>query len=151
MRGLLSPPSHSRLALLGTLAPSAPCFGRFRCVKNNTQLFLTCYPVLEEIKTKANFGCSKASVFRGFCFYPSSNRGRQSAALPYRAKNMPPAYFFNALTVLKEIISTFGRNFKKHFASASAFCYLLENNYDCPSGKLWVMIGCAKLWCPSGS
>ena len=38
-----SPPSHSRCALLDTLAPSTSCFGRFRCAKNNTQLFLTCY------------------------------------------------------------------------------------------------------------
>ncbi len=45
------PPSHSRCASLDTLAPSTPCFGRFRCVKNNTQLFLTCYPVLQEIIT----------------------------------------------------------------------------------------------------
>ena len=35
----------------------------------------------------------------------------------------------------------------------SAFCYLLDEprcSYDCPSGKLWVMIGYAKLWCPDG-
>ena len=38
-----SPPSHSRCALLDTLAPSTSCFGRFHCAKNNTQLFLTCY------------------------------------------------------------------------------------------------------------
>ena len=30
------------------------------------------------------------------------------------------------------------------------FYYLFDNNYDCPSVKLWVMIGYAKLWCPIG-
>ena len=46
------PPSHSRCASLDTLAPSTPCFGRFRCGKNNIELFLHCYPVLKEITKK---------------------------------------------------------------------------------------------------
>ena len=60
------PPSHSRCASLDTLAPSAPCFGRFRCVKNNTQLFLTCYPVLEEIIAHLGlFRYTKSSALAG--------------------------------------------------------------------------------------
>ena len=40
------PPSHSRCASLDMLAPSTPCFGRFRFAKNDTQSFLSCYPRL---------------------------------------------------------------------------------------------------------
>ena len=99
------PPSHSRCASLDTLAPSTPCFGRFRCDKNNKQLFLSCYPVLQEIKTKALYGLFKSLGNPGLLFYPVSNRGRQSMALPYRAKNSHLGCFYNALTVLQEIIT----------------------------------------------
>ena len=43
----VSPPSHSRCALLDTLAPSTPCFGRFRCTKTTAQLFLLATTELE--------------------------------------------------------------------------------------------------------
>ena len=43
IRSNSSPPSHSRCTSLDRLSPSTSCFGRFRCAKNNTQLFLTCY------------------------------------------------------------------------------------------------------------
>ena len=49
----------------------------------------------------------------------------------------------------RSIISTFGRISKSTSHMRSAFCYLLDElrcSYDCPSGKLWVMIGYAKLW-----
>ena len=43
----VSPPSHSRCALLDTLAPSTPCLGRFRCTKTTAQLCLLATTELE--------------------------------------------------------------------------------------------------------
>ena len=65
-----SPPSHSRCALLDTLAPSTSCFGRFRCAKNNTQLFLTCYiSPLKNILLFVRHCCYKSVVVPGHVFH----------------------------------------------------------------------------------
>ena len=64
--------------------------------------------------------------------YPASYRGRQSIAFGVRAKNSPQDCFFNALTVLEEIISTFGRNLQKMLSFAGHFLLSLGEQLNLP-------------------
>ena len=89
-----SPPSHSRCALLDTLAPSTSCFGRFRCAKNNTQLFLTCYiSPLKNILLLVRHCCHKIVVVPGHVFHQALHLGRVGLAIGLRRNISVPQFF----------------------------------------------------------
>ena len=94
IRSNSSPPSHSRCALLDTLAPSTSCFGRFRCAKNNTQLFLTCYiSPLKNILLLVRHCRNKIVVVPGHVFHQSLHLRRVGSAVGLRRNISVPQFF----------------------------------------------------------
>ena len=80
---------------------------------------------------------------------------RYSRYSRYRTKTHDKATISNDITrysryqtvllKLQEIISTFGRNLQKTLCKAGCFLLSLQEQLWLPCGKLWVMIGYAKL------
>jgi len=73
-----------------------------------------------------------AFSFFSFCGWlsliPPRSEATKTQGFVVRAKNSPPDCFLNALTVLEEIISTFGRIQKNAPFFGAFFVYLFENN-----------------------
>ena len=68
-------------------------------------------------------------------------------AVAVAAKNSPLDCFINATTVLKEIISTFGRIYKNTPQLCGVFfVYLFENNYDCLTASYDVRVAHSYSW-----
>ena len=69
------------------------CFGRFRCVKNNIQLFLTCYiSPLKNILLLVRHCRYKIVVVPGHVFHQALHLGRVGSAVGFRRNISVPQF-----------------------------------------------------------